>query len=1577
MSNKKAPIWKKYLNFILIFSLIIETQILNPFVAFANELEEGIKEIIDFNLIDDNIQNFEDNVSKTQQSVLNEKLDYSLNQSTGHPVLNVELISNNMISAVNGDEIEITYQISSESFVTNSQNNNSKDKTIAVLIDISKRTEVPGGIGLEEVKQSIINKILNEFHNSNRNYLNMAFIPYSQSSEILDKLVNSGETKDELREKLESVSTSDSMSSNLNTALQKAKTFLDNDKNSNSSKNLVIISFGDPTDELTDENQYKNYNIITLDIAKKVNDSGDLEKHSKLESWHERLGGSIDNYIYAENIENKLNNGKMEEVANKIKGFQGERTYIIQPELYFDLGTNFSHVSGLTPIKDTTMYKLDVSSLIYIRNDTKNEDGTYTYTASEQIGKFKIKVNTDRTGLITFNQPDSSENNYFTYSDINGNRSPNINIETPSIYIGSKYTNENIKILEIEPADYFKLGSKTGLTTGTEVLDVEGKTVEMTRITMPEFIGSVEKINGKYDIIVLGRLVNTSWGNDVKKQKKYQDYNFRRSQDFEENDITNRKAQEIIDFIDSGQLVYIDKNILKEDIKETKLYRNFKSIEEPNLIKNQDMSEISLDKIIAHYNNNISPQQKQIQLEVIDATPSDITTNDINSVDGIAANRTRKMIISANSLNSLTDNSQISEDVSITLYLDLDGDGLFSDNEVAVSREGLKTPLDRVVLNYNIHHDFLGLLTWKLEVTKGDSNNLIKTYLTGDMNFHRLPERPKKNINVLQIIPQDDYKSADKTGNIDNNGEYKILDLSENTAFEALLDSVALKDYQIDVTTISVTEYNHIVEKTTQISDFEMGIKELNGYYDMLILGFSDCYTGCTSKFGINDTGVQNIYDFIKTGQGLMLTHDTLFYERETDVERSKNHMLNLFRGISGQARYGLGTGIETETNKIYGALKDLDGSDIPYDPDKPSITELSKYSGSASVWQDSGSMGRLTASPMVYETNTALITEYPFNLITTGNTLGIRKTHAQYLQLNLEDESVVPWYTLFGSTDSRVNPYDVRNNYYTYSRNNITFSGTGENRREFAPYPDLEMKLFINTIVKAERGANHAPTLELVNIDESKKISKHQQRLTFDVIPYDMDLDNMKLSIEVFGCQNKICSDTPFLQQIDSDYIRTNGVNVNIDFNIQNQLTNFDHIEIKVIAIDEHNASSHSRELVIELTNEALLDVSFTPDKDGYLIGDDASVTTTIKANGNAAKEGQFSLITPLSSFINGVGKTTFNFNIGSNETISEKFYFTVNNSQSIQTDNNTRIDVAANYSYCLEINSTSCVEIADKKTAVLNVKRGQVIVEFSSNVSNLFIDNEIVVQLLDSNREVLETKNVNKNSNNVIFDAVPSGDYFVRILKPDNLSEDNYVLQSAEGSLESPDWGKEYGFTISYNQNVKTFHAEINELRFDLVHGILKSQTDTDIVIEPSIDQTNPKQVTGNTLVNFAAIYSTKQGNNNALLTVSNKLKGISEKSIQVYRIETDSSSKILSIQPFIGAVVTKEDQVYRITLPNNTESDVKVLIHYAGLVPNENIDITNRIAVGVTDMNVFIGVNQEMISNPEQNSYLPNLF
>ena len=83
---------------------------------------------------------------------------------------------------------------------------------------------------------------------------------------------------------------------------------------------------------------------------------------------------------------------------------------------------------------------------------------------------------------------------------------------------------------------------------------------------------------------------------------------------------------------------------------------------------------------------------------------------------------------------------------------------------------------------------------------------------------------------------------------------------------------------------------------------------------------------------------------------------------------------------------------------------------------------------------------------------------------------LEIRRTHSQYYQLNLEDEEVIPWYTMWtnrttgnqgsGSGNlmaTQVNPYDVRNNYYTYSKGNITFSGTGEQTREYIHYPDSE----------------------------------------------------------------------------------------------------------------------------------------------------------------------------------------------------------------------------------------------------------------------------------------------------------------------------------------------------------------------------------------------------------------------------------------------------------------------------------------------------------------------------------------
>ena len=92
--------------------------------------------------------------------------------------------------------------------------------------------------------------------------------------------------------------------------------------------------------------------------------------------------------------------------------------------------------------------------------------------------------------------------------------------------------------------------------------------------------------------------------------------------------------------------------------------------------------------------------------------------------------------------------------------------------------------------------------------------------------------------------------------------------------------------------------------------------------------------------------------------------------------------------------------------------------------------------------------------------------------------------------KLNLEDEDLVPWYNITptegyilqghaggnAAAGGDFSSNDSRNFYYTYSKGNITYSGTGH---EGVSNVDEELRLLVNTIVKAYRGANHRPDIE------------------------------------------------------------------------------------------------------------------------------------------------------------------------------------------------------------------------------------------------------------------------------------------------------------------------------------------------------------------------------------------------------------------------------------------------------------------------------------------------------------------
>ncbi|MFL9650521.1 DUF5057 domain-containing protein [Exiguobacterium chiriqhucha] len=209
--------------------------------------------------------------------------------------------------------------------------------------------------------------------------------------------------------------------------------------------------------------------------------------------------------------------------------------------------------------------------------------------------------------------------------------------------------------------------------------------------------------------------------------------------------------------------------------------------------------------------------------------------------------------------------------------------------------------------------------------------------------------------------------------------------------------------------------------------------------YDMLIFGFQDSYNVSGS---MSESATRKVKRFSETGQGVMLTHDTIFRTNSADAptsewERQFVHQ-DAALNISGQRTFtNMGFSAPEQTSR---AIKVQDG----------------------------------------------IFTNYPFKL--DASPKSISNTHNQYFTLDLNDPEVTPWYNLYSMSGNRVYG-DANNHYYTYTKNNFTYSGAGHTNR----FTQLdEKKIFINTMYRAFIGANHKPynVVESIN-DQVNAYSK------------------------------------------------------------------------------------------------------------------------------------------------------------------------------------------------------------------------------------------------------------------------------------------------------------------------------------------------------------------------------------------------------------------------------------------------------------------------------------------------------
>lgn len=149
----------------------------------------------------------------------------------------------------------------------------------------------------------------------------------------------------------------------------------------------------------------------------------------------------------------------------------------------------------------------------------------------------------------------------------------------------------------------------------------------------------------------------------------------------------------------------------------------------------------------------------------------------------------------------------------------------------------------------------------------------------------------------------------------------------------------------------------------------------------------------------------------------------------------------------------------------------------------------LTRFYKDESIWDNilnaitGGNIPLSSTSPQmidkITQVNEGQITTYPFNVNTdkfnpklksNTNTKNIALTHSQYDQLNMNSNDIVVWYCLkdIDAVDNYMEmDNDVINDYYIYSRKNVTYTGMGHTTSKVNEY---ESKLFVNTMIAAYR---------------------------------------------------------------------------------------------------------------------------------------------------------------------------------------------------------------------------------------------------------------------------------------------------------------------------------------------------------------------------------------------------------------------------------------------------------------------------------------------------------------------------
>jgi len=476
-------------------------------------------------------------------------------------------------------------------------------------------------------------------------------------------------------------------------------------------------------------------------------------------------------------------------------------------------------------------------------------------------------------------------------------------------------------------------------------------------------------------------------------------------------------------------------------------------------------------------------------------------------------------------INNLTDATPLTTHYTCELFLDQNADGRYKANEeltdlLIKDSDGNVVEADQLAagrtytVTRKLPSTYSGILPWQLKITKVGAAQ-IHTSATG-YTYIMPSDQQKTTINILQVR---------------KDGGLNISSGTDGTSVFRNLYSEISSAYVLNVKSITITQLNIFTPNSATYNYAENIGKYLDGY-DMLVMGFADCYGD------LNKTSADAVVNYINSGKAILFTHDTTSFSNlpvtsyqttsDSTIAQEWGYYFNtILRDPVGLDRYGVTNatfgitkyslakttsglvasgygGLGTTT--LASALTDA-GYSIAYEPKSGKMNtvqetqgftkyELVRYSANTSQKYPSSDNkyatgGDTNTTTSVSQVNKGQITTYPFNINTTGfssgggsivNTLTVAETHDQYYQLNMNSNDVVVWYCLSGSNFVNAKNDGV-NAYYIYNRGNVTYSGAGHKPYDISAH---EAELFVNTMIAAYRAAAVDPTFDFKSSDDT-----------------------------------------------------------------------------------------------------------------------------------------------------------------------------------------------------------------------------------------------------------------------------------------------------------------------------------------------------------------------------------------------------------------------------------------------------------------------------------------------------------